>query len=217
MRKTLLAGALLIVTAGARPAEAQSNFDVLYFGGGVASLAPGSDNPIGTNILPGSSFLWNILAQGGAYWDVVTGGNFFPLMAFASQPSGLREGNFTLNLYRNGSSVFTLSETGSRQRCVHIGTNTVSLTTGLTFDRMELDYLLTRAEEEASICNGVDGVPINSELGGLLPIFGGPELNQFSPGIEYVSNVVPEPATLAMTVFGLGFLGLTARRRNRQG
>lgn len=189
---------------------------MLYFGGGVHSLAGGSDDPVGQVLNAGDSFLWNITAQNGSFWDVVTGGTFFPLMAFATQESGLRRGDWTLNLYRNGATVFNIFENDSPQECVHVGTNGIPLNTGLQFDRMELTYLLNSANETDGSCGGVaDGPEIETTLAAALPIFGTPEDNRFAPGIVYTATVVPEPSTFALALVGLGAVGIVARQRRR--
>ncbi len=49
---------------------------------------------------------------------------------------------------------------------------------------------------------------------GLLPIFGAPEQNPFSPGISY--GVIPEPSSFAMVALGsIGLLGAARRRSFR--
>jgi hypothetical protein len=71
---------------------ANSVFDVLYFGQGVANVAAGSDDPNSTTLVDGDTFQWSITAQNGGYWEVVTGGDFFPLMALATRPKNLTVG-----------------------------------------------------------------------------------------------------------------------------
>jgi hypothetical protein len=213
MLKHLVAALGLANATLAFPSHAASfSFDVLYSGSGNASLVWGSDNPVGTSMFDGDSFVWHISAAGDGYWDVQTGGNFFPLMAFGVQESGARTGEFTLTLRNDGIEVFSLSETAALNNYVHLGTNTINLPTGLMFDEMRLDYALTTALESPEYTSDPDKLqPIASTPTGLLPIFGAPELNPFYPGIIY--GPVPEPATWAAMLAGLALMGATLRQR----
>jgi PEP-CTERM motif len=194
--------------AGTAAQAASYNFDVNYFGGGVATLAAGSDDPVNQTLVDGDSFNWSISAQNNDRWLVETGNpqGFFPLMAFGTMEDAVRTGDFTLTLKNNGSAVFTLVETASRQNFVHIGTNEVVLGTGLEFDQMQLSYTLTSAVSELD-----PSVSVNSTLTGLLPIFGAPEQNVFEPGIIY--GPVPEPGTYLLLLAGLAGVGWVARQR----
>ncbi|MDX2194451.1 MAG: PEP-CTERM sorting domain-containing protein [Gemmatimonadales bacterium] len=214
--RSLVAAGLLATVASPAVAAPTYSFDILYFGGGVASVAGGSTDPFDQVVADGESFFWSISAENSAFWRVDTGGSFFPLMAFSTLESGRRTGDFALRLLRNGASVFTLSELGSQQSCVHMGTNTVNLGTGLTFDRMEIDFTLTSAVGEQS-CGTPDGQPLTTTIRSRLPIFGAPEQNRFFPGISYQQQrppaVVPEPGTLVLLGGGLALVGIARRRR----
>ena len=219
MRSNRLLPALALAAALAAPFAAPVGaqtytFDVQYFGGGTTALAPGSDEPDGTNILPGDSFVWTIAAMNGDYWRVLNGGGFFPLMAFRVEENGVRTGDWTLTLFRNGASVFTEIANGSQQSFVHLGTNTINLATGFEFDVMRLDYLLTDAVVDGNPPPPNAGDETDTTIRGRLPIFGAPEQNRFSPGIQYGTfATVPEPSTYALLAGGLAMIGVVARRR----
>lgn len=214
MRSFRLAIATL-VAAFALSAHAESyTFDVLYSGGDNASLADGSQDPVGQSILPGDSFLWTISAQPGFEWQVVTGRKFFALMAFAVDGSGARTGDWTLNLMHEGVSVFEQSETDSVQRWVHMGTNEVDLASGLAFDKMVLQYTLTSYTpgdgEMAMAAMTTDGlVTSDTVIQGMLPVFGAPE-TPFGPDIVYAP--VPEPASYGLALVGLAVVVARVRR-----
>jgi hypothetical protein len=220
MKKTipvLLAGLLSLSSVGR---AVHFDFNVQYQGGGVAALLAGND-PMASSLVAGDTFDWDIQAQGTGFWEVLVGDGFFPLMAFGTWESGTRTGDFTLTLKNNGSDVFSYAELGSQQSFIHIGTNTISLVTGLIFDQMHLSYSLTSSVE--AIWDGSDWVPgvnpINTTLSGLLPIFGAPEATaDWSNGdIAYRTGAaVPDFAsTLALLAGALGLVSALARRTRR--
>lgn len=192
------------------------NFDVLYSGNNNAVLADGSDNPDGQSILDGDGFLWTITAQAGAEWRVIDTAGYFPLMAFAAHDEGARDGDWTLTLKNNGADVFMTSEANSIQQYLHMGTNTIDLTAGLVFDVMELNYTLNSfmpgGPPDAEM-QDLDEPGSDNVIQGLLPIFGAPEMNTFSPGIIYAP--VPEPSTYALLAAGLAVVAGVARRRRQ--
>lgn len=206
---------VLAVGAGllAPPAWAASYvFDVQYNGNGNASLAIGSDDPMAITLWDGDSFDWTISAQDDRYWEVVTGGDFFPLQALGVAESGTRIGDLTLTLLNDGVPVYTESATDVVNNFVHVGTNTITLATGLVFDQMRLQYTLTTGIEATDYAADPDNLlPIGSSPTGLLPILGAPEMNTVFPGIVYAP--VPEPATWALWLAGGAWLAGRARRR----
>lgn len=214
MSRWLRVAAVGVALLSSRVAQAQTyTFLVDYFGGGVAQQAAGSDNILGTNILPGDSFFWRISAQNGQ-WFATTAADQFPFMAFGVSECGDRLGDYTLNLFNGATNVLSDVQANVPHSCVHMGTNTISLANGLTWDRMELSFTLHSAIESPQYAPDPNNLqPINSTITTLGPIFGMPENNQFYPGVAYRAQVVPEPATFALFAVGLGVVGVVARRR----
>lgn len=181
-------------------------FDVLYTDGSAA-LASGSYDPNGTVLFDGDNFVWTITITNDRYWEVVSSDSFFPLMAFGVDEPGTRTGDYTLTLYDDLTEVFSQTVYSEVTQEVHLGTNGVTLDMGTTFDAMRLEFTLTSAIDLD------DATPVSSTINGLLPIFGAPEQNQYSPGI--VLAPVPEPGTQAMMLAGLLLLGAAARRASK--
>lgn len=185
-------------------------FNVLYAGDGNATLATsGSDNPDGTTLFDGDTFLWTITLTDDRYWEVIAGNDsFFPLMAFAVNEPGLRTGDYTLTLYNDLTEVFSETAFGEPTSQVHLGTNGITLDTGLVFDEMHLSFTLLSAVDL-----GDPASPSLTTINGLLPVFGAPEQNTYSPGI--VLAPVPEPDARLMAAAGLLLLGAASRRVRR--
>ena len=208
MKSLLLVAALSGLFVAVQPAVAATyNFNVLYSGGNTAVLAPGSDDPTAVTLWDGDSFNWDVKAPGASYWDVVTAGGFFPMMAFSVNEAGTRVGDFTLTLLKGGAGVFTASEAGAQNQWVHVGTNTITLGAGLTFDEMQLSYQLTSAVDQTDPTMSIGSTP-NSLMSwpGIGPehiIYGGGSI-----------ALVPEPETYALMLAGLAALAL-ARRQQR--
>jgi hypothetical protein len=205
-RRAALA-ALIGGLAMAPAAHAASyTFDVLYQGAGTAALATGSDDPAGTVLYDGDTFIWTLSIVDDRYWEVLESGDFFPLMAFGVSEAGDRTVNYMLTLYNDATEVFSDTAADVVNSSVHVGTNTITLDAGLKFDSMRLELTLISATED-----GDPSVAITTSPYGLLPIFGAPEQNTYYPGI--VLAPVPEPQPWALAIAGLITLGALSRRR----
>jgi hypothetical protein len=203
LRLALLAG----LVAGAAPAwSASYNFDVLYTGDGNAELVAGSDDPGTTTLMAGDSFSWTISALPGHGWTVLSGGTVDPLMAFEMWEAAVRTSNHTLTLSNNGAPMLSLVQSGEVQSQFHMGTNAVALSTGLVFDTLQLQYSLLSALTATGQATG-------STPFGILPIFGMPDVAVDGNTSQTIYGPVPEPATWALWLLGLGAVGALARRR----
>jgi len=200
----LLAGAAIAT----QPAAATNyTFDVLYSGDDSAALALGSDDPLATTLNPGDSFTYSLTATGDGEWHTIAAADIFPLFALYVLGPGIRVGDFTLNLEQNGVSVFSYSETGASNSEVHLGTNTVSIPSGLTFNA----WVLTDTNTSMTELDGITDTTSTPQS--LLPWPGeAPEI--YSPqAITY--GTVPEPSTWAMMLLGfvgIGYAGFRASR-----
>lgn len=196
-------------------------FDVLYSGGGVASVVAGSTDPRTVTLVDGDTFVWTINALPDHQWTVLSGGEVFPFMALSVTESANRASDFELELRNNGSVVFSKTEAGSVQGLVHMGTNSITLTTGLVFDQWRLHYTLTSAigitEEEDPLNPGatiqVPTGPAGTTPTTLLPIFGIVDNTTIANSSTTIYAPVPEPESWAMLLVGACALGLRARRR----
>jgi PEP-CTERM motif len=203
--------------------SADYQFDVIYSGGGIAAVAPGSQDPLAATLQPGDTFTWTISALGNNQWTVLNGGDVFPMMAFGMEESADRTGDFQFNLLNNGLVVFSKTETGSVQSLVHMGTNSITLPTGLVFDRWQLQYELTSAieviseEDPENPGTFIDtrGGPTSSSPNTLLPIFGIVDNTLVANTSTTIFGPVPEPSTWALWLAGVAGLGVASRRKAR--
>jgi hypothetical protein len=192
-----VAAAALWLAAGAANANTY-DFGVTYSGGGVAALDGGSDDLLNTTMMTGDNFTYTLSAAGAGEWTSLTSSGIFPFLALSISEADTRTNDFTIELRNNGVSVFTHSEAGAINSFAHLGSNTVSLTSGLVWDQ----WILTS--------NIVDAGP--STAASLLPWPGnGPEI--FSPDAISYSAGVPEPATWSLIICGFGMAGAMLRRR----
>lgn len=204
--------------------SAEYQFDMTYSGGGVVALTPGSQDPRTSSLLAGDSFTWTINALDNYQWSVLSGGDVFPMMAFGVQEPATRTGSFVFQLLNDGLQVFSKVETDSVQSQVHMGTNTITLPTGLVFDAWRLQYSLTSAIEVLSVEDPdnpgsfieVAGGPTTSSPDTLLPIFGIVDNAQTGNASNTIFAPVPEPTELALWLTGIAGVGVAARRKSAQ-
>ncbi len=196
--------AVSLAFASASSAQAASFIFSVDYDGTTASLAAGSDDPLATNLVAGDTFTYSLNATGGQGWTTISAGDLFPFFGLAVDGSGSRLVDYDLNLNRLGSSVFSDSALGIENCCVHLGTNSVSITNGLEYDQYVLDVTI------------LDG-SIDSLATTLLPWPGDAPEDNFSSNITFgqLAAPVPEPATWAFMIFGFGAIG-GAMRRNRK-
>lgn len=196
-------------------------FEVLYLGNGQAEVVPGSTDPRTVTLQAGDTFTWGISAQLGYRWSVLTGGDVFPFMALGVNESANRTSDHVLTVSYQGATTLLQDWTGDIQSLVHMGTNTVTLPTGLVFDRLLLDYTLLSAagvetvedpDNPGSLID-VDIGPVGTTPTGLLPIFGMVDVAKVANSSFTVYAPVPEPAVWALWLAGLAATGAAVRRR----
>ena len=204
--------------------SANYQFDVTYLGGGASVLEPSGQDPLDATLVAGDTFTWTISARDNYQWTVLNGGDVFPMMAFGIEESAQRTGSFEFQLFNDGVETFSRIETDSVQSLVHMGTNTISLPTGLVFDFMRLNYSLTSAiavtteEDPANPGSFIDvlGGPTTSSPNTRLPIFGMLDNTQVANSSTTIFAPVPEPTSVALWLAGVAGLGVATRRKNAQ-
>lgn len=200
--KKILFTTVAALAVAAAPANASTYlFDVLYSGNGVATLAPGSDDPLAVTLAAGDTYTYNLRATGAGQWTTLASGTIFPFFALVG-PFGSSTADFTLSLLNNGGTVFSYSEVGAGTCCAHLGTNTVSVTGGLTFDGFSLTSIIN-----STTASG----PADS----MLPFSGTPPEAYRPDLIAFAAGAVPEPATWAMMLMGFGVVGAGVRSRRK--
>ncbi|MGZ3378092.1 MAG: PEPxxWA-CTERM sorting domain-containing protein [Phenylobacterium sp.] len=201
MKKLLLAGIALAAVMAAGGASANTyNFLVDYSGGGIATLGAGSDDMLATTLNPGDSFTYTLTATGTGVWNSIADGDLFPLLALDISEAGARTGDLTVDLNFGATTVFTYSENGATNQFVHLGTNTVHLPSGLSWNQWVLSDTIQAGSDPATPSS-------------LLPWPGNAPENHFADNITFSGGAVPEPTTWALMIGGFGMMGGALRRR----
>jgi len=205
----VLAASLL--AAGAANA-ASYNFNVLYSGGGVGVQQAG-DDILGTTMLAGDDFTYTLSADGDGAWKSLTGAGVFPLIALPTNESGNRDVDYTLDLFNDGLSVYSVGESGIRVAEVHVGTNTQSILAGLVFDQWVLRVSILSAHPLDD-----DMADQTTTPSSILPIFGPADVNEPTivaySATGFGATAVPEPTTWALMIAGFGLIGGALRQRS---
>ncbi len=174
------------------------NFNVIYNGNDMASLAAGSDDPTAIALVAGDTFTYRLSAAGAGEWSTLANGSIFPFFSLNVAPGGTRIVDFVLNLNNDGSSVFNFSENNINNSFAHLGTNSVSFANGLIYDEYELAVTIL-STTAATTANGL--LPWPNQ---------GPE--NYSPNfIAFNANAIPEPASWALMILGFGMAGAGLR------
>lgn len=210
--KSLVRIALISAGIAAATPSWATHYDFSLTWNGLSSsysVNSGATNPVGVNIALGDSFVYKLFAANDDFWRVISGGEFFPFLAFSAPNSARRIVDVSLKLFDDGIEVFSwLDHSEIHSHSDHMGTKTIALSTGLEFDQAVLDY------ELISLTPGYFGDV--STIANIAWPYGVP-FAYFDGGtrIKYIDNrnSVPEPATLAL--FSLGLLGISALRRRK--
>jgi hypothetical protein len=196
MKTKILASMVLLATCVCESQADIFNFSITY-DGTVATVDGGSDPIMGTNLVPGDSFILDIHTQGTDFWSVSADTNLGIYASFFVLDSGTRTGNVTTTFFMNGVQVAQDIDAATAQTSVHFGADSFTLTSGLTFDQVVVNYdFISTTSTMSTIQNdGLNWSPFYNEA-------------------TVVYSAIPEPVG-ASTIGLLALLGLLVRKRKR--
>ena len=197
------AGASLAIALGIAAGAAHAtvyNFNVLYTGGGHATLAAGSDDMLGITAMSGDTFNYSISANG--HWTTIAPGGPFLFGAIGDLDGNFGPVSFTESYSFDLGGVTQLAGSGSdTQGGADLGLRRVSFPQGMSFDTFSESIVVTSATQSLNFYS-------------LLPAWPGKAPEIEAPAY-FTYTAAPEPAAWAMMLIGFGGLGAAMRARRR--
>jgi hypothetical protein len=178
------------------------NYSVTYDGTNQV-LDEGSDPMAGTSLSYGDSYLLDLHAKSDGYWKVKDGNWSFSIYASPQFiDAGARTGNVTSTFFMDGTQVALDNDIGISQSLSHAGGQGISLSSGLLFDQIIVDYTLISSTSNTTIFN------TNDIYYSLMT-----EGSYWDTRVEYIPATIPIPP--ALYLFGSGLLGLIGLARKK--
>lgn len=210
-----LAGAVALALSAGLASASSYNFSYTYDGSSIVQDA-GSDTADGTSLVIGDDFTIDVHATAGNAWAVVSDFSDFVPMSYGLTESGDRFVNITTNWLLNGVSQFSQIETSVYQGYVHAGANSWSLSTGLIFDQVILEWELLSVDP-VNVGDPTPDTIISEVAPDVFSTFADPDAPFFNEptAIEFGQiAAVPLPATLPLLAGAIGLMAFARRRRN---
>ena len=210
-RSTASICSVIAISSIATQASAASFlYNVNYDDAGVATLGTGSDDLQAIDLVAGDRVIYTLTATGLNRWRVLNNIQSNVTFAVLASDSASRQVDVDLFLKLNGTSVFSQSDRDINNSFTHLGPNTTSLSAGLQFNQVVFDLTLLSAVDPDDA-----NINVGTRISSLLPILGPP---QQQDGIVFGPSeisAVPEPATWALMILGLGVTGAAMRRERK--